>query len=120
MRFSFQLLITNQALTPYAPIRPPYAPHTPHTPPYAAYAAIRRIRRQGSLVSPETAVAAWRDPHGVQRPLGDANVSIAGLVRSRIEFAGGDPSDPAANQLIRWQAPLRSPDPPGIDPAELP
>ena len=97
MRFSFQLLITNQALTPYAPIRPPNAPQTP-----------------------QTAVAAWRDPHGVQRPLGDANVSIAGLVRSRIEFAGGDPSDPAANQLIRWQAPLRSPDPPGIDPAELP
>ncbi len=85
-------------------------------------AMLRGIRwtGQGSLVSPETAVAAWRDPDGVDRPLDDADVSIAGLVRSQIEFAGGDPSDPAASQLIRWQAPLRSPDPPGIDPAELP
>jgi len=85
-------------------------------------AMLRGIRwtGQGSLVSPETAVAAWRDPDGVERPLDDANVSIAGLVRSQIEFAGQDRSDPVASQLIRWQAPLRSPDPPGIDPAELP
>jgi len=75
---------------------------------------------QGSLVSPAAAIAAWRGADGELEVLDDARVSIAGLVRSEVEFAGEAAANPAASRIVRWQAPLRSTDPPGIDPAELP
>jgi serine/threonine-protein kinase len=75
---------------------------------------------QGSLVSPEAVIAAWRLPDGGQRVLDEAAVSIDGLVRSRVEFAGSADSGAAASRIIRWQVPLRSTDPPGIDAAALP
>ncbi|NQU22620.1 MAG: protein kinase [Candidatus Nealsonbacteria bacterium] len=71
---------------------------------------------QGSLVSSEAVIAAWRCDDGRQQPLDDASVSIAGVVRSKVEFAGKAESDPAASRIIRWQAPLLSTDPPGFDP----
>jgi len=75
---------------------------------------------QGSLVSPRTVIAAWRLADGSQQTLDDTSISIDGLVRSEVGFAGKAGSDPASNRVIRWQAPLRTPDPPGIDPARLP
>jgi hypothetical protein len=36
-------------------------------------------------------------------------------VRSDVQFAGAVESGPQACRIVRWQAPLRSPDPPGID-----
>ncbi len=75
---------------------------------------------QGSLVSPETVVAAWQRPDGRRATLDDASVSIAGLVRSRVGFAGSAEAGPPASRIHRWQAPLRSTDPPGIDPTRLP
>jgi len=75
---------------------------------------------QGSLVSPEAVIAAWRLPDGGERALDEAAVSIDGLVRSRVEFAGSADAAAAASRVIRWQAPLQSTDPPGIDAAALP
>lgn len=74
---------------------------------------------QGSLVVPQAAIAAWRRPDGSQQPLDDATVSIAGLVRSGVEFAGPADRDAAAQRIISWQAPLQSADPPGIDAESL-
>ena len=53
-------------------------------------------------------------------PLDDASIAIEGLVRSDVEFAGVDAADPLASRVVRWQVPLRSPDPPGADPDLLP
>ena len=75
---------------------------------------------QGSLVSPEAVIAEWRDARRRQEVLDDASVSIAGLVRGKVGFAGDVHGGPGASRIIRWQAPLRSTDPPGIDPATLP
>jgi eukaryotic-like serine/threonine-protein kinase len=74
---------------------------------------------QGSLVTTQTPILNWKDTSGV-RTVDESALSIAGLVRSEVEFAGGLSSDPAASRIIRWQAPLQSADPPGIDPAPLP
>jgi len=82
---------------------------------------LRNVRwtGQGSLVSPEAVIAAWREPNGPDHVLDDASVAIAGLVRSRVEFAGRMQSTPAASGITRWQAPLQSTDPPGINPKTL-
>jgi serine/threonine protein kinase len=74
---------------------------------------------QGSLVSPETAIAAWQPPRGPTEVLDDAGVSIAGLVRGRVEFAGPLSAGPQASRIVEWQAPLLSSDPPGADPKNL-
>ena len=74
---------------------------------------------QGSLVLPEAVIAAWRKPGGEVQVLDDALVSIAGLVRSKVEFAGPAGRGPQASRILRWQVPLRSPNPPGIDPQAL-
>ena len=74
---------------------------------------------QGSLVSPETVIAGWRRPDGQTEVLDDAAVSMAGLVRSEVGFAGSAKEGPAASQIIEWQVPLRTSDPPGIDPGRL-
>jgi serine/threonine-protein kinase len=75
---------------------------------------------QGSLVAPQVPVLAWRGPDGGEKVVDESSLSIAGLVRSAVGFAGQTSVDPAASRLIRWQAPLQSADPPGIDPASLP
>jgi serine/threonine protein kinase len=70
---------------------------------------------QGSLVLPDAIIAAWQPPGGELLILEDAAASIAGLVRSNVRFAGAVEAGPQACRIVRWQAPLRSPDPPGID-----
>jgi hypothetical protein len=75
---------------------------------------------QGSLLAPQTPMIVWRGPDGRQRMVDESSLSIAGLVRSAVGFAGQPGADPAASRLTRWQAPLQSADPPGIDPAPLP
>ncbi len=82
----------------------------------------RRLRwsGQGSLVSPGVAVARWERPEGPSQPLDDASVTIAGLVRGEVEFTGDVPDSAESHQLVRWQAPMTSADPPGVDPKRLP
>ncbi len=68
---------------------------------------------QGSLVTDEVPVAAWRTPDGQLELLADEQLAVAGLVRSRVQFAGTDPTDAVAS-WVRWQVPLQSAAPPGI------
>ena len=75
---------------------------------------------QGSLVGPKTPIAAWYPPEGAGQILDDSAVSIEGLVRSEVGFAGNAQSEAAASRIIRWQVPLHSPEPPGLDPDTLP
>lgn len=79
-----------------------------------------RWRGQGSLVVPGTPIAQWLRPDGSAQKVGDEEVAIDGLVRSAVEFADPNSEKPADSQVIRWQAPLRSADPPGADPSRLP
>ncbi len=74
---------------------------------------------QGSLILPEAAVAAWRNREGEVRQLDDSLVSIAGLVRSKVEFAGFQETGAEANGVVRCQVPLRSANLPGIDPRAI-
>ena len=74
---------------------------------------------QGSLVLPDATVAAWQNPEGDVQVLDDALVSIAGLVRSKVEFAGPRETGPEANRIVRCQVPLRSSSLPGIDPQAI-
>ena len=75
---------------------------------------------QGSLVTPSTPVCTWRKPDGTESALDESLISIAGLVRSEVGFAAEASNNPAASRILRWQAPLQSADPPGVDPAALP
>lgn len=75
---------------------------------------------QGSLVTPQTTIAAWRNGDKQPQALADDALEIAGLVHSVLEFAGKPEGPPAASRVTRWQGPLRSAEPPGINPASLP
>ncbi len=74
---------------------------------------------QGSLISPEAVIAQWKRPSGQPRTLDEASVSMAGMVRSAVTFAGDPDASPTANRVNRWQVPLRSASPPGVDPRPL-
>jgi hypothetical protein len=70
---------------------------------------------QGSVLSPRSRLALWRMPEGRMLAAADEAVPIEGVVRAEVGFAGGADEGPAASRVVRWQAPLRSPQPPGVD-----
>ncbi|MEX0938410.1 MAG: protein kinase [Pirellulales bacterium] len=74
---------------------------------------------QGSLLAPATSFAGWRDDRGSSTPLDSASIRVDGLVLSQLDFAEAKSAQPAASQVVRWTAPIRSDKPPGIDPAQL-
>jgi serine/threonine-protein kinase len=82
--------------------------------------AAMRWSGQGSLVLPDTPIAAWRRGDGSQQVLDEAAVSMAGLVRSAVDFAGHAKNGIRASRVLHWRAPLQSPDPPGVDVNALP
>ena len=75
---------------------------------------------QGSLVAPGVPIVTWRGSDGRNQTVDESSLSIAGLVRSEVGFAGRPSGDPATSRILRWQAPLQSANPPGIDPATMP
>jgi hypothetical protein len=75
---------------------------------------------QGSLVPPRVPILIWTGPDGQRQTVDESSLLIAGLVRSDLGFAGESSSDPAASRILRWQAPLQSSNPPGIDQTPLP
>lgn len=83
---------------------------------------LRRTRwvGQDSLVAMEAMIAAYGAPGAPVEAIDDASLTMAGLVRSRLEFAGPAGGDPSDSCLVRWQGPSRSTSPPGIDPDLLP
>ena len=75
---------------------------------------------QGSLVTPSSSIAAWRNDAGAgPEMLAEDDVEVAGLVRSQIQFFGDAYDGPEAARLRRWQAPLRSSEPPGVGPGRV-
>lgn len=88
------------------------------TPPDRLLAAIQWTG-EGSLVPPDTIITQWRRNDGSLQTFDESSLSIAGVVRSVAGFAGPADGRPDAHRLLRWQAPLRSADPPGIDPHAL-
>jgi len=74
---------------------------------------------QGSLVAEGIPVAAWGAREDGAEPLDEGTLAIAGLVRSRVEFAGPALDDPAHSRVTGWQAPLTGPQAPGFDPSIL-
>lgn len=69
---------------------------------------------QGSVLEPGSPVAQWHDSQGQLRATAGDQVQVAGLVHSRVSFAGSAEADAGASQIIRWQVPLQSTEPPGI------
>ncbi len=74
---------------------------------------------QGSLLAPAAPMVHWQDEQGRLHPLDDSAMSIAGLVRSEVEFAGPVGSDAGSSRVVRWQVPLQSSAAPGADPSRL-
>ncbi len=74
---------------------------------------------QGSLVLPQVNVLTYATEGRHEKAVDEASLAIAGLVRSHVRFAG-QTDDPAANEVLDWQAPLQSTNPPGINPQTLP
>jgi hypothetical protein len=68
---------------------------------------------QGSVITPGAQPVAWQGGGGRQG-VADGRLAIEGLVRSELGFAGEAGAGRDASQLVRWQVPLRSLDPPGI------
>ncbi len=74
---------------------------------------------QGSIVTPQTPLLTWHSEASRMTELPDDDLPVAGLVRGALEFAGRPDGPPDASRVVRWQVPLRSPDPPGADPSKL-
>jgi hypothetical protein len=73
---------------------------------------------QGSVLPRQAPLAIWRDANGTARAAADDSLAIEGLVRSEVGFAGEKTAGPSANRVIRWQVPLKSSEPPGIEEAK--
>ena len=78
-----------------------------------------RLGGQGSILSPDTRLAEWLTPNGVTNPLDEASLSVSGLTRGKIRFAGPIEQGVEANGVVGWEGPSVSPDPPGINPKTL-
>jgi len=74
---------------------------------------------QGALVTPAVSLLSWTRDEGRSELLDDGLANIDGLVRSAVQFAGPADARPSSSTATRWQVPLRSSRPPGIDPARL-
>jgi hypothetical protein len=75
---------------------------------------------EGSIVGPATPTAEWITGQGSPQRLDDSGIPMAGLVRSEVQFAGPVTAVPQTSQATGWQVPLRTPDPPGIEPQSIP
>lgn len=82
--------------------------------PHAVSLARLRVSGQGSVLVRDASLAIWQPDYGPPRALADEEIEAAGLVRSPLRFAGDAANSPAASRVVHWQAPLSSPDPPGI------
>ncbi|HEX3727500.1 MAG TPA: protein kinase [Pirellulales bacterium] len=72
-------------------------------------------RGHGSLTTPDVAMATWTSRPGKRQALEDDALEVGGLVRSSVQFSGGPDGAASASRLTRWQVPLRSDEPPGIN-----
>ena len=75
---------------------------------------------QGSVLVGQVVFGRWDRPNGSRQVLDDATISIAGLVRGGVEFAGKFDGQPANSQVLNCQAPLQSSDSAGAATGGLP
>ena len=75
---------------------------------------------QGSVVAGQVVFGRWNGRDGVRQTIDDATISIAGLVRGEVEFAGKFDGDPANSQVVNCQAPLQDSDSAGAAVRTLP
>ncbi len=75
---------------------------------------------QGSVVAGPVVFGRWRGRDGAGQTIDDATLSIAGLVRGEVEFAGKCDGDPASSQVVNCQAPLQDTDSAGAAARGLP
>lgn len=73
-----------------------------------------------NILTDASEIAIWRENARRVHALPEDDLSVAGLVRSRVDFAGNDLSRPEDSRAEHWLAPLRSAQPPGINVARLP
>lgn len=79
------------------------------------------MRGAASLARPDVVVAAWGNTaDGAMEPLDTADLLLDGISAAAFEFAGPFSGTPADAAIRSFQAPSRSPRPPGIDAARLP
>lgn len=75
-----------------------------------------RWHGQGSVVDSPLPLLGWRLEAGDVVSADEARLNVSGVVRGSIEFAGPSSRGVAGARVVGWNAPLRSPDPPGFDP----
>jgi len=78
---------------------------------------------QGSLITPDAGMVRWlgsAQSSENDSASNESEIAVAGLVRSEVTFAGPLSPNPLNARLVRWQAPGRSVDPPGIADLDLP
>lgn len=74
---------------------------------------------QGSVVSPRMPMLTAQSSSGPIASQAEDQLTVAGLVRGELEFAGRADGPPADSRVVRWQVPLRSSEPPGAEPDRL-
>ncbi len=78
-----------------------------------------RWNGQGSVVDSRLPLLGWRSDEGDVVSADETSLNVSGVVRGTIEFAGPAARGAAGSRVVGWNAPLRSADPPGFDPARL-
>ncbi len=92
--------------------------HGPH-PPGPLWQSVR-WQGEGCVIAPQAPLMRWTSEQGSPEDASDETTRMSGLVRCEVRFAGPLEAGLAAAQVVRWQAPLKSPDPPGADIGRLP
>jgi hypothetical protein len=75
---------------------------------------------QGSVIAGQVVFGRWTRRDGARQTIDDSTVSIAGLVRGEVEFAGRFDGVPASSQILSCQAPLQDSDSAGAAVQTLP
>jgi hypothetical protein len=75
---------------------------------------------QGSVVAGQVVFGRLCGRDGSRQTIDDATISIAGLVRGEVEFAGRFDGEPANSQVVNCQAPLQDSDSAGVAARTLP
>ncbi len=69
---------------------------------------------EGTVVTQDMPLVEWQGMDGRRRVARGIEPRGKGLVRCELEFAAPADEGPGASRLVGWQAPLKSPQPPGI------
>ena len=74
---------------------------------------------QGSVLTPRADFAHWQRRDRSAEVIDDMAISISGLVRGQVVFAGPSGGMPSASRIVQCQAPLQDSESPGANTARL-